>query len=145
MAHRFPLATVLRYRESVEKREELGLQRVELEIAQTQRQLQQVDETLARAQAAREKKMRKPISAFEVQAMIGEASTAVEQRRALLDQLRALNERRAQSLEAYQAARRDRRMVGDVLTRQRDAYEMEQVRSEQKFLDDLFGARNQRS
>lgn len=145
MAHRFPLATVLRYRESVEKREELALQQIELAVARLRRTLQQVSDEIAKAQALREKKMRQPLTAFEVQAMLGDVSIALERRRALVTQLHELEERRNQNFQAYQTARRNRRMVDEVLTRQRDAYQVEQVRNEQKFLDDLFGARSQRS
>jgi flagellar biosynthesis chaperone FliJ len=36
-------------------------------------------------------------------------------------------------------------MLSDMEERQRDAYELERTRSEQKFVDDIFAARAQRS
>ena len=48
-------------------------------------------------------------------------------------------------MDVYQLAHRNRQMLTDMSTRQREAYDQERVRAEQKFLDDIFAARLQRS
>jgi flagellar biosynthesis chaperone FliJ len=47
--------------------------------------------------------------------------------------------------QKYQAAHRDRQMLSDMRTKQRDVYEQQQVRTAQKVLDDIFGTRAQRN
>src|ERR1700744_1461099 len=76
MAFRFPLASVLGFRESVERREELALARVQLEMARVQHEIERVTEDLAEAQRKREECMRKAIPAAEVQSMLRAAGIA---------------------------------------------------------------------
>jgi len=144
MGFRFPLATVLRFRESVEKREELELQQVQVQIAQTQRAIDELTEQIAQAQLTREQAMLEPVPAVHLQAMVRATEAASEQKKALLHSLKALNKLRAERLQAYQTAHRGRRMLSDIRTRQQDAFEQERARQQQKFLDDIFVARLQR-
>jgi flagellar biosynthesis chaperone FliJ len=48
-------------------------------------------------------------------------------------------------MKKYQAAHRDREALTDMLERQKEAYEQELARNQQKQLDDLFMARRHRS
>jgi flagellar export protein FliJ len=145
MGFRFPLATVLRYRESLEKREEVALQKVQLEILQVRLQMQQLDKEIAGAQQSREAKLRETISAFQLQAMLDEVNTAVEQKRQLQEELEKLEQLRKERMKAYQAAHRSRQMLSDIRGRQQDAYELDAARRQQKVLDDLFATRRRRS
>lgn len=144
MAFRFSLATVLRYRDSMEKREELALQKILVEIARTRLQVEQLTRQIARAQAAIEKTLEQPVSAAHLQIMVSEVEVLVAQRKTLTGSLAALDRQRALQMQAYQAAHRDRRMLSEMADRQRDAYEQGRVRREQKFVDDIFGARARR-
>lgn len=144
MGFRFPLATVLRFRESVEKREELALQQVQAQIAQTRRAVEELSEQIAQAREAREHSMRDPVPAVHLQAMVRATEAATEQKKALLESLQALDKLRAERLQAYQTAHRGRRMLSDIRTRQHDEYEQARARRDQKFLDDIFAARLQR-
>lgn len=144
MAFRFSLATVLRYRDSMEKREELALQKILVEIARTRLQVEQLTRQIARAQAAIEKTLEQPVSAAHLQIMVSEVEVLVAQRKTLSGSLAALDRQRALQMQAYQAAHRDRRMLSEMADRQRDAYELGRVRREQKFVDDIFGARARR-
>lgn len=144
MGFRFPLATVLRFRESVEKREELALQQVQAQIAQTRRAVEELSEQIAQAREAREHSMRDPVPAVHLQAMVRATEAATEQKKALLESLQALDKLRAERLQAYQTAHRGRRMLSDIRTRQHDEYEQARAARDQKFLDDIFAARLQR-
>jgi len=54
MGFRFPLASVLQFRESIEKREELALQKVQFEVARVRRRIDELTEELAKASDERE-------------------------------------------------------------------------------------------
>jgi flagellar export protein FliJ len=144
MAFRFGLATVLRFRESIEKREELALQQVQMQIARARREIDELSAQIAQAQRAREQAMREPLPAAHLQAMVRAAEAAAEQKKALQETLQNLEKLRIQRMQAYQAAHRGRQMLSDIQSRQQDAYERERERRQQKFLDDIFAARLQR-
>jgi flagellar export protein FliJ len=145
MAFRFPLATVLRFRASVEKREDLALQMLLLEMARTRRQIEQMTAEIEGAREARSKAMQKPVVAFQIQAMDNDIETAADRKKNLLESLTALDRQREIQTRKYQAAHRDRQTLSDMSARQRDAYDQERARTEQKFLDDIFAARARRS
>ena len=145
MAFRFSLATVLRFRESVEKREELALQKILMEMARIRREIEQVNAAIATAQNARNEAMQNPLPASHLQDMLSEIEAAVVRRDKLRETLQALDRQRVLQTQRYQAAHRDRQMLSDMRTRQRDAYEQQQARATQKFLDDIFAARSRHS
>jgi flagellar export protein FliJ len=145
MAFRFSLATVLRFRESVERREELALKKIILEIAWTRIEIERVSGEVALAQEAINKALQKPISAYHLQGLLSAANAIVDRKKALIESLAPLERKRDVQMKAYQSAHRDRQMLSDMAKRQRDAYEHEQARAQQKFLDDIFAARAQRS
>lgn len=145
MAFRFPLATVLHYRESLEKREDLALQKLLLEMARIRREIAQIEAQIARAQEARSKALLQPIAAVEVQTMLKAIDAMGDRKKALAKSLDALDHQRIIQMKKYQGAHRDRQMLSDMQARQLDAYEQERSRAEQKFLDDIFAARAQRN
>lgn len=145
MAFRFSLATVLRYRESLEKREEVALQKVLLEMARIRREVTHLEAEIASAQEARSKALLHPIAAAEVQMMLRSVEAMEDRKKALIASLHALEPTRLTQMKKYQAAHRDRQMLSDMCARQLDAYEQERTRAQQKFLDDIFAARAQRS
>ncbi len=144
MAFRFPLATVLRFRDSMEKREELALKQILMEIARTRLQIEQLTRQIAQAQRAVEKTLEKPVSAAHLQSMVNEIDVLADRKKALIESLASFERQRQIRMQAYQAAHRDRRMLSEMADRQRDAYEQERARREQKFVDDVFAARAQR-
>jgi flagellar FliJ protein len=145
MAFRFSLASVLRFRESVEQQEELALRKLQLEAAGAQRSVEQATMEIAIAQQAREAAMQQPIPAAQLQAMLRSADAALERKKKLLATLHKLEEQRAEQMRRYQAAHRDRQMLSDLADRQQDAHEVRQVKTQQKMVDDLFASRHRRS
>lgn len=144
MAFRFSLAMVLRFRESVEKREELALQRVLHEIARVRHEIADLTADIERAHAARNSALIKTIAAAQLQGVLAAIETAKARRKILIASLEPLEKRRAEQTKAYQAAHRDRQMLTDMEARARNEYEQAYTKKQQKFLDDIFAARAQR-
>jgi flagellar export protein FliJ len=145
MAFRFSLAIVLRFRESVEKREELALQKILQDIGRVRQQIADLTVQIERALDARNGALLKPIAAAQLQGVLIAIETAKESRKQLIASLEPLELRRQEQTKVYQAAHRDRQMLSDMEERARSAYEQEHTRKQQKFLDDVFAARAQRT
>lgn len=144
MAFRFSLASVLRFRESAEHQEELELRKIQLEVIAVRRSIEQATTEIAIAQQARETAMKRPLPAAHLQAMLRAADAALEKKRSLLAMLHKLEEQSAVRMQRYQTARRKRQMLSDLEEHQRDLWELQQARTQQKSVDDLFAARHQR-
>jgi flagellar export protein FliJ len=142
MAFRFTLAAVLRFRESVEKREEMALQKVLMQMAQVRRTIESLTAQIERAHKLRHDAMQNPQTAFELRAMLAHAEVAAERRTQLIVALKELDEKRHAQMNAYQAAHRNRQMLSEMAVRQRDAWELEHARAQQKFVDDIFASRS---
>jgi len=145
MAFRFSLATVLLFRQSVEKREELALQKILMEMARTRKEIQEITTAIAAAHAARNQAMLNPLPASHVQDMLSDTDAAAERKKKLIESLAVLEREHQAQTRKYQAAHRDRQMLSDMQSRQREAYDQERARATQKFLDDIFAARLHRS
>ncbi|HUB29867.1 MAG TPA: flagellar export protein FliJ [Terracidiphilus sp.] len=145
MPFQFTLATLLRVRESIEKREEIALQRAEAEVVRARQQIEELTSRIAHAAEAREKALQAPIKAHELQNMEAELNAVVAARTALIQRLQVLKEQREAQMKRYQAAYSNRQMLTDLSTQQRNEYEQEETRAQQKRIDDIFAARMQRS
>jgi flagellar export protein FliJ len=145
MPFRFPLAAVLLVREEAEKREERALQKIQVEITRVLLQIEQLDTDIADTHIAREQAMQKPIPAVELHSYLFKIEACVEAKKTHLKALQALELDRDRQLKVYQAAHRDHETIIDMFNEQRETYEQKQARSEQKSLDDIFGARRHRS
>ena len=145
MPFRYALATVLRVKESIEQREERALQKIKLEIARVARQIEDLNDAMAKAQVARELALRRTMPGGELQSMLWQMRAAGEMKKALLVTLHGLEELRLQQMKVYQAAHRDHETLINLFNEQRDLYEVEQARLKQKYLDDIFMARRHRS
>jgi flagellar biosynthesis/type III secretory pathway chaperone len=81
----------------------------------------------------------------ELQSMLWQVQAATEVKKALLVTLQGLEELRLQQMKVYQAAHRDHETMINMRNEQRDVYDVEQARGEQKYLDDIFMARRHRA
>ena len=145
MPFQFPLAKVLLVRESVKKQEERALQKIVFDMLRVAHEIENLTAEIAEAHNAVERVLQQPIPAIEVQSLIGTAQTAAEDRTILVRELQTLEENRERQLAAYHAAHRNCEVLIDLLDKQRDAYEQEHERIEQKQQDDIFVARRPRS
>jgi flagellar export protein FliJ len=144
VAFRFTLASVLRVRESIERREELALQKAEHEIVRVQRRIDQLVEELEKAAAARAKALEQPTPAYRLGHLQSEINAALETKQSLLDHLATLEQQRDWQRKRFQEAHKGRKMLTEMRDQQQDAFEQEETRAQQKQLDDIFVSRRQR-
>jgi len=144
MRFRFTLASVLRFREGIEKREELSLQRVQFEMARVRRRIDELTKELATAGNEREEALQNWMQAFRLKNLQDEMNAAVEARQSLLGTLATLKKQSEEQMKIYQAARVNRRMLTDLQKKQQEVWEQNQQRVEQRRVDDTFTARMQR-
>jgi flagellar export protein FliJ len=144
MAFQFPLAAVLRVRESIEKREERALQTIQLEIARGLHQIEALSAGIDGAHRVREQALLKTTSGGHLHSMLWDEQSAEQQLKSALGRLQVLEQEREQQMKVYQVAHQDREMLTDMLNKQKDIYEREWLRDEQKRLDDIFMARRHR-
>jgi flagellar FliJ protein len=145
LAFRFKLASVLRVRESIERNEELTLQRIELEVARAQRRLDELNAELERRVDERNRALRQPTPAYRLRELQDGMSAVVDVKKSAEEMLQKLREQRDAQMKRYQTAHNGRRMLTEMRSQQKDVYEQEQERAQQKMLDDIFAARRQRA
>jgi flagellar biosynthesis chaperone FliJ len=145
MGFRFSLSTVLRFRESVEKREELALQTLQLEIAGGWRAIEELAAKIEQKCESLELAMQRPLPASFLQLMLGELNEDVAQRQTLLLRIEILQQKRKVQLKSYRTAHSGRQMLTDIFTQQRNAYEQKQLRTQQRLIDDIFAVRSHRN
>ena len=145
MVFRFSLASVLSVRESIERREELALQRVEMEVARVKQRIEELTDELAKAGDAREKALQNSIPAYDLQSMDVQINAALEAKQTLLDTLQTLQQQRDTQMKVYQAAYNGRQMLTDLLEQKKIEFRREQEHLQQKRIDDIFASRWQRN
>jgi flagellar export protein FliJ len=136
---------VLRVRENIERREELALQRAELEVARVRLRIEELSEEWARALKAREQALQQSVPAHELQGMQAEMDAIVEAKEILLETLESVKQQRDAQMKLYQAAHNGRQMLTDLSAQKKNEFELEQDRAQQKRLDDIFASRWQRN
>lgn len=144
MGFRFTLASVLRFREGIEKSEELALQKIQFEVAGVRRRIDELTEELAKAGSEREEALQSWMQAYRLKNLQDEMNAAIEARENQLETLTTLNSQRDAQMKLYQTARMNRRMLTDLHKQQREAWEANQLRTDQKRQDDIFSSRMQR-
>jgi len=141
MGFRFSLATILRLRESVEKREESALNSILLEISNLQRAIDELNIGITKRSERLQVEMKNSLEAKQMQLSLNEINAAVEWRRELLLMLEEMQQRKKEQMKQYRAAVRGRLMLTEMRAQQRKEYEQKQERTQQKFLDDIFASR----
>jgi len=144
MPFRFTLSSVLRFRESIENREEVALKRLQFEVRRVRGRIDELTNEMAKEWQEREKALEKAIQANRLQTLQVEINAAVEAKNILLETMQTLMYQRDAQMKSYQVAHRERQMLTDLLAQKRSEYEQEQTRRQQKMLDDVVAARWQR-
>jgi flagellar export protein FliJ len=145
MAFQFPLTAVLRVRENTERREEGVLNKIRAEMVHTERQAAELRTAMDARRRDREQALSRCMAGGMLQALLREEHGIEERLRGLLAHLQVLEQERQRQLKVYQAVHRDREILSEMLKKQREAFEREQMREEQKRLDDIFTARRLRN
>jgi flagellar export protein FliJ len=145
MPFRFSLASVLQLRKSIERREEMSLKTAQLEVARVRRRIDELTEEMAKASQERGRALQNSISANRLQSMQVEINAAIEAKQTLLETLQTLTLQRDMQMEIYRDAHRGRRVLTELRAQKRNLYEQEELRRQQKQLDEIFAARWLRS
>lgn len=145
MAFKFPLATVLRYRESIEQQEERALMSILAEMEAARQRIENLTADIANARQSLNQAMQEMLPAIHIEYASGQIRGAEDRKKELLQSLAELDRKREAQTAKYKAAHQSRKMLGEMQARQREAYEQERVRLDQKLLDDIFSSRAQRS
>ena len=145
MAFRFALAAVLKYRESLEQREYLALERIQQEIAQMERRIRKCGERYSAAVKRREADLGRGIPSIHLQAAYDEELAIKKQQDDLQAKLQELQAKRQECMRAYEVARQKREVLHELRARQLYAYRREQAKREQNTLDDIFLSRRRRT
>ena len=141
----FPLASVLRLRKSIERREEMSLKAALLELARVRRRIEELTDEMAKTCQDREEALRNSTTANRLQSMQVEINAAIEAKQILFETLQTLKLQRDTQMKVYKTAHSGRRVLTDLRTQYRDLYEQEELRRQQKQVDDIFAARWLRS
>ena len=145
MPFHFPLAAVLRYRESIERRERLALERIQQEIARVELQIRQIEDACSRASERRGAELARGMSAAEMQSAYEYQQALEQQGDTLRSQWLEWKKRWRQQLTAYELARRNRETLERLRAKQLEIYSREQAKRGQAIIDDLFLSRRRGS
>jgi len=138
MAFRFSLAGILRFRRSVEHHQELQLLAANQKVAQVRQRMVEVDRDATASWMRQAQLLRNGLSAAEIHFELQCRATLGQRRQELEQELLCQEKIRDERRLAYQAARKSREMVDTLRERQFQLYRQQQVREDQRQLDDLF-------
>ncbi len=117
----------------------------QLEVARASRRIDELTDEMAKARQDREKTLRTSTTANRLQLMQAEIDAAIEAKQKLSETLQTLKLQRDAQMKAYQTAHNGSQVLTDLRAQYRDLYEQEELRRQQKQVDDLFAARWLRS
>jgi flagellar export protein FliJ len=138
MAFHFSLAALLRYRQALERQQELRLLEANQRVVAAQRRLEDADHLLAAIAAEDAGKLKSGVHAAELHFDLLCRFLAGARRKELEKQLLLCQKARTHRLEAFQQARRQRETVDALHRRQFELYHQQETRREQQWLDDMF-------
>jgi flagellar export protein FliJ len=138
MAFRYPLQSLLRLRESLERQEEQRLFALAAEVARLRTQIErlQQEDFESRRMELQEMASGSSGALLQFEAICGAASEAARRKIGL--QLEESERKRLNQLRVYQAAHQKREILQGLRERQETAYELEIARQEQQIADEAF-------
>jgi len=138
MPFHFPLSSLLRLRESLEKNELQRLQALAAQIAQVRAEIESLDTQIESSRREVLEQAAAGISGAELHiAALGEFAR-LELRAKLIVRRDELERARQVQQARYVDARQRREILSSLQERQRSAYQHEQARREQQQVDELF-------
>lgn len=145
MAFRFSLNTLLKYREALERRELLALERAQQEVLGTELQIRAVQQEQGAVAESRESHLRHGMKACELQALV-DAEMQLEQREnQLTEALHKSMLKREECMGRYREIHRKRELLEKLKARKLAEYTREQSQAEQRRIDDLYLSRRKRT
>jgi flagellar export protein FliJ len=144
VAFRFPLAPVLKLRESLEEHELQLLEQAQHEIARTLHLLEEMKNRRRIAVTAKERELASGMVAAHLQFSEHIQHHLLGQEQALVKSLAELQLRRKHQMEIYEEAKRKRQMLSELREKHQAAYEGKLAHHSQRIADDSFLARLRR-
>jgi len=141
MAFKFSLSTVLKFRETVEEKELLSLQRMQQQACAIREEIERIHVQSEVATRLLGERLLAGMSAFQLRCA-REHVELLKHARGQFEKLLSENQRQqGEQTRQYLRSRSDRETVTEIRERARRDYRKEQDRREQSVLDDVFGAR----
>ena len=141
MPFRFNLQSVLEYRKTVERAEELALYRIVQQIADVHLEIRHIATNQGSLREQRDRELTRGMHGVYLQELDEQEMRLTRSADALRAKLESLEISRQKQLAALQSARRDREVLNRIREERFERYQQEQLRQTQKMLDDLFLAR----
>lgn len=138
MAFHFPLSTILRLRESLEKQELQRLQKLVRDLAQIRGEIESIDQGIEAARREVVEQASTGISGAELHAAALSEFALLQMRSNLIAKRDELERARKDQQARYNHARQRREILSNLRDRQLAAYQHEQNRKEQQLTDELF-------
>jgi len=138
MPFRFPLAAVLHLRRSLEHQQELRLRAANQQVAKVRHLIEQLDEHIGKTNSSDSQQLAAGTTAAELRFALAKQASLESMHRDLDRELSRLSNLRDQQQRIFQQARRERETFESLRQQQLRAYERDQIRREQRRLDDLF-------
>lgn len=138
MAFHFPLSTILRLRESLEKQELQRLQKLVRDLAQIRGEIESIDQGIEAARREVVEQASTGISGAELHAAALSEFALLQMRSNLIAKRDELERARKDQQARYNQARQRREILSNLRDRQLAAYQHEQNRKEQQLTDELF-------
>ena len=145
MAFRFSLAAVLKYREALELREFVALEKVQQDIARLEGQIHEAEHERCAKEQRRGQELTHGMRSRLLQEAIDDELAIEGYRDELTKKQNALTLKRQELFKAYQESRRKREILEKLRDRKLAEYTHEQAKAEQATIDDLFLARRKPS
>jgi flagellar FliJ protein len=144
MAFKFSLATVLRYREELEKREERTLEQRREEVAVLEARLAEIRRLRDAILQHREAAMKRGTLGSDLHYTAQKKRDLDRMEQETREQLKLALSEFDKQMKAFLAARQKREILSELKSTQKDVYEEKQEKREQALVDELFGSRMQR-
>jgi flagellar export protein FliJ len=138
MAFQFSLESLLRFRRSLEHQKELSVIEVNQAMASVRQQIKSLNLGLAQSDAAEEQSLGRGLSASEIHFHLLCRSALLQSRSLLEERMATLERRRSDLVQQLREARRQREAVESLRSQRFTAYRQDEVRREQRRMDDLF-------
>ena len=141
MPFRFRLQTLLSLRASLEKHAESALQRIQAEVAQMVHNIAEKDDAIAHARGDWQALLRVSANAFQLSSMLEAENSLRSEKAGLEEALAQLTIRRDEQMRRYQQAHREHEVLLGIRKQRMAVYQQQQVRAQQKLLDDIVMTR----
>jgi flagellar export protein FliJ len=143
MPFRFPLQSILHYRQSIEHQQELRLRAANQHVARVGHLIDQLDLHRNEMHAAQSGRLIAGVTSAELRFDLQCEAEILRHRSELEQQWIRLQQLRDQQREVFRVAKQARETLEGVRDLQLQSYKKEAARKEQRDLDDLFLLRRQ--